>query len=395
MPQLLETPTATNQLQPLVLYHDNCNDGLTAAWCVMDAYRSIGVAVDLLGVRYGRPPPPVLGRHVIMVDFSYDRPVLLEMLEKAERIEIYDHHKTAKEQLEGLEHEKLLVVFDMDRSGAGIAWDEFHPDPEDAEKALPRPWFVDYVEANDLWKHERYGDCKEVIEYIRSIPQESHFAFFDAFLHHMPPEAVPIGKSLLAHKAVMVRQSVDLAREVELFGEKVWISNVPFFLSSEVANELIRSNRIGITYYQKSDGFYGLSFRSKDGKSAAEFALRCKLLVGAKDGGGHGNSAGATVASLPWEDEQVAQILEAFAPPAVPEPTKTAGWHVHLGTEARSDGRIVSDPSKSRVFDPDGKEISKFWRGIELHQNGESGHVVGKIEVIVTKVTSGLTPPQR
>src|SRR5690606_32028649 len=37
--------------------------------------------------------------------------------------------------------------FDMKRSGAGMAWDYFHPGVE-------RPWLFNYLEDRDLWLHK-------------------------------------------------------------------------------------------------------------------------------------------------------------------------------------------------------------------------------------------------
>src|SRR3977135_3523236 len=86
-------------MQPtLCIYHAFCADGFGAAWVVR---RALGVDVEFHPASYGQEPPDVTGRDVIMVDFSYKRPVLEDMAKGAHSILILDHHKTAVEDLAG------------------------------------------------------------------------------------------------------------------------------------------------------------------------------------------------------------------------------------------------------------------------------------------------------
>lgn len=84
-------------MKPLCIYHGHCDDGFAAAWCVRQA---IPDAEFYPGV-YQQEPPDVAGRDVLMVDFSYKRPVLLRMAESARSVMVLDHHKTAAEDLSG------------------------------------------------------------------------------------------------------------------------------------------------------------------------------------------------------------------------------------------------------------------------------------------------------
>lgn len=142
-------------MKPLCIYHGKCADGFTAAWAV---WKTLGDCDFVAGV-YGVAPPDVTGRDVIMVDFSYKRPALEQMAKAARSIIILDHHKTAAEDLAGLGYipeqyndfvetddpaARIGVVFDMERSGAQIAWDFFHD--------AARPLLVEYVGDRDLWQ---------------------------------------------------------------------------------------------------------------------------------------------------------------------------------------------------------------------------------------------------
>ena len=97
----------------LVIYHGHCLDGFTAAWA---AYQSpLWRDAEFYAASYQQPPPEVFNRFVLVVDFSYPRDVMLAMQQVASGLSVLDHHKTAKEALDGLP----FATFDMDRSGAG------------------------------------------------------------------------------------------------------------------------------------------------------------------------------------------------------------------------------------------------------------------------------------
>lgn len=97
----------------LCIYHGNCADGFGAAWVVRKALGDI----DFHAGKYQAPPPDVTDKDVVIVDFSYKRPVLLEMAAKANSILILDHHKTALEDLVDLPP-NVTLLFDMESGGA-------------------------------------------------------------------------------------------------------------------------------------------------------------------------------------------------------------------------------------------------------------------------------------
>jgi len=80
----------------ICIYHGNCADGFTAAWAV---WKRFGDSVEYIPGVYGESPPDVTGKNVVIVDFSYKRPVLLEMTKTARTVLVLDHHKTAEADL--------------------------------------------------------------------------------------------------------------------------------------------------------------------------------------------------------------------------------------------------------------------------------------------------------
>ena len=49
-------------MKPMVIYHGNCADGFSAAWCF---WRKYGDGADYEAGVYGGDPPDVTGRHAL------------------------------------------------------------------------------------------------------------------------------------------------------------------------------------------------------------------------------------------------------------------------------------------------------------------------------------------
>src|SRR5579859_5737173 len=152
-------------MKALVLYHANCADGFTAAWV---AWRALKDNAEYVAVNYGQPAPDVTGREVYVLDFSFKRPVMLQMLASAKQLVVLDHHKTAQAELAGLQMEAdagqcpSKIVFDMTKCGARLTWEHFFSEP------VPR--LVRLVEDRDLWLWKLYGS-KEISAAIASYPK--------------------------------------------------------------------------------------------------------------------------------------------------------------------------------------------------------------------------------
>lgn len=129
-------------MKNICIYHANCSDGFTAAWAVWKKHPQL----EFHSASHGQTPPDCTDRDVIIVDFSYKRCVLLEMAKVAKTILILDHHKSAEAELIDLP-DNVQAVFDMQRSGAMMAWQWYHPDST-------APLLVAHVQDQDLWKFE-------------------------------------------------------------------------------------------------------------------------------------------------------------------------------------------------------------------------------------------------
>ena len=253
----------------LVIYHGKCIDGFTSAWV---AWTKWGPDAEYIGASYGEEPPDVRGRDVLIVDFSYKRSVLERMAEEARSLRVLDHHKTAEEDLRGLP----FCLFDMERSGAGIAWDDL--------RCTERPWLVDYVEDRDLWRWE-LPDSRAVSAYISTVEQT-----FPAWSHlaAMPlSQAAERGAAVVSYIDRYVQEMSAQARWVEFEGHRVPVVNAPYLNTSELVGALAEAAPFAVGWFQRQDGKYQHSLRSR-GDGAVDVSEVAKRY----GGGGHRNAAG-------------------------------------------------------------------------------------------------------
>jgi uncharacterized protein len=284
---------------PLCIYHGGCDDGFAAAWAVraIDAEGS----VEFFAGSHNHAPPEITGRHVILVDFSYSRNALLQMSEKACSVVVLDHHKTAADELAGfpeppeffgdkgravrnwIEHApRIATLFDMKRSGAGMAWDFFH-------RGRSRPDFINYIEDRDLWRNTLPG-VEEFTIALRSYPQD--FLVWDRLVDQGAPVLISEGTSILRYYRLRVREFLQCAYVAKLGGCLCWISNTPHFAASDVAGELSkREFQFGATYTESGNGRWQYSLRSNGQFDVSELARQF-------GGGGHKGAAGFTAPQL-------------------------------------------------------------------------------------------------
>lgn len=259
----------------LCIYHGNCADGFGAAWVV---HKKLGEEVDFHAGIYGAPPPDVTGRHVLMVDFSYKRDVLLEMANAAIHITILDHHKSAEAELVDLPA-NIEAVFDMNRSGAMMAWDSCYPGEEP-------PAMIKHIQDRDLWRFEIPG-TREYQAALFSYPYD--FAIWDE-LADLPPKAMIRDGAAIErkhHKDVSELISSAATRGV-IAGFDVPILNAPYFFSSDAGHSMAKGEPFAACYWDTPKGRVYSLRSTDDGEDVSEVARKY-------GGGGHRNAAGFTV----------------------------------------------------------------------------------------------------
>jgi oligoribonuclease NrnB/cAMP/cGMP phosphodiesterase (DHH superfamily) len=265
---------------PLVIYHGNCQDGFTAAWAVWKVHPDWG----FYAAKHGDPPPDLTGIDTVyMVDFSYKRPVILEMATPEKTIIILDHHKTAEADLVDLPS-NVSVTFDMERSGAHIAWDHFHPHE-------PLPSIIRTVEDRDLWRF-KYPTTKAISAAL--FAEEYNFITWTLWDQKIQLEgaqwAVESGEAILRKAAKDTNELLQNKFKSSIGGHDIWVCNLPYTFSSDAGNILASEPGapFGATFYL--DGEYAVfSLRStEEGLDVSEIAKQY-------GGGGHKHAAGFKV----------------------------------------------------------------------------------------------------
>lgn len=275
--------------RPLVLYHAHCRDGQCAAWV---AKRAMPEA-ELLPVQHGGAPPYDLarGRSVYVIDFSWSRAEMKSLILYSRSTVVLDHHKTAQAEVSGILEELQqidqrqpgdTIVFDMGRSGAGLAWDYFHPNEE-------RAWAVNYVEDRDLWRFA-LPSSREINSYLatRDYTPEA----FDSL-----PD-IDTAKALGSGAMAAVRSYADAVCS-HAFPITVGQLIVPSVTAcqhniSEVLEHLMDvqpSAAFVVGWWRRADGLFQYSLRSRGEFDVSAVAMEF-------GGGGHRNAAGFQLKDL-------------------------------------------------------------------------------------------------
>ncbi len=265
--------------QPLLcIYHANCLDGFTAAWAVWKRFPD----TEFVEGHYQAPPPDCTGREVVMVDFSYKRPTLLAIAAQAKSVLILDHHKSAEAELVDLPA-NVIAEFDMERSGAMMAWGHYHHPTHHGDLVM-------HVQDRDLWKFQ-LDQTRNFCAHLYCLD----FTFenwdkVDAFCHGDDEEAywefVRAGALLEQKHSKDVQALIDAgATRVNMFGFNVPQLNAPFMYASEAGNRLCQGEPFSVTWYD-TDQYRVYSLRSDElGEDVSKLAAQL-------GGGGHQHAAG-------------------------------------------------------------------------------------------------------
>ena len=258
----------------ICIYHGNCADGFGAAWVVRKALGDIPFHAGV----YQEPPPDVTGKDVVMVDFSYKRPVLLAMAEKANSVLILDHHKTAAEDLVDLPS-NVIATFNMDRSGAMLAWDHFFPGER------PPPLLL-HIEDRDLWRFA-LQNTRQIQANVFSYPY--NFQVWDELMAAEVETLAAEGEAIERKHFKDIRELIGVVtRDMVIGGYRVPVANLPYTLTSDAGHELACGRPFAACYWDTPAGRV-FSLRSTDD------GIDVSAVAKQYGGGGHRNASGFRV----------------------------------------------------------------------------------------------------
>jgi len=280
-------------MKPLVIYHGNCADGFGAAW-VFNRYGDR--EYDFHPGVYQSPPPDVEGREVYLVDFSYKRDVVAQMREKATRIVLIDHHKTAIEDLQPLiENRAIESLTSLDHSGAVLAWQWFNGNG--MHDTCPQ--LLKHIEDRDLWRFALNG-TREIQANVFSHPYD--FQVWDRLMERPVEELIAEGRAIerkhfkdIAELIQVVTRPMkfrapwlDGPAPADLGFVVVPMANLPYTFTSDAGHELAKGHPFAGCYWDTPNGRV-FSLRSQDdGADVSEIAKQY-------GGGGHAHASGFRV----------------------------------------------------------------------------------------------------
>ena len=306
----------------LIIYHGDCPDGFGAAYA---AWRRFGDAASYLPARYGEniPAKTLADRHVYVFDFSFPPEELKAMAQAAQSVLQIDHHASARNAwgdcfdaaengLQTWEHPELplTVSFDMEKSGARLAWEHFYPNE-------PLPWPLRHVEDQDLWRFALPA-TRAFNRALRLLPYDFH-AWDDVIKHAGTPTSKRYQSMLAEGEAIerFVQGEIErlangpLVMPVDMPGATVGLEHalresIPVISTEEGAWRVVSglainanalfTSELGERLAEKCGSFALLWYVHSDGEVKCSLRSRGKVDVATMaekfGGGGHKNAAG-------------------------------------------------------------------------------------------------------
>jgi oligoribonuclease NrnB/cAMP/cGMP phosphodiesterase (DHH superfamily) len=277
-------------------YHAGCPDGFGAAWAVWKAWGEAG-EYRARGHDDAVRAQELVGDLVVFADNAPGNGALRELGERAGQVIVLDHHVTALERFrsepdlaDALASRGHLVRFDLQRSGAVLAWQHFHPGRE-------LPPLLAYVQDQDLWRWE-LPDSDAVNAAIYSFPRR--FEAWSALAETPLAQLVAEGRSIARAQRVEVERSLQGAHAVTIGGLRLEAVNAPFHRAL-IGHELA----LRAAHGTPAGAVYRITGRRVDCSLYSTGEFDVASIAARYGGGGHRNAAGFHVPLQDWLDRFV------------------------------------------------------------------------------------------
>ncbi len=269
----------------VVIYHDQCRDGFGAAYA---AWKKFGDNASYIPRKSQDPVPEgVTNKEVYIVDYSYPKAELDALVANNKSVIVIDHHETAKDAVTAFPNN----IFDLQHSGAVLAWQYFQPGVE-------VPLLLKYVEDSDLWKCEmehyrEFGaalgeynqDFETWDQLVKNLTDRDHFS---KFISH--------GASIAGFEDDLVEKILTFREKATFEGHDIYVLNAERIYRSILGHKLCKLSAaeggapMAAVYY-RYDGMVHCSLRSEDEFNVGELAQKY-------GGGGHKHAASIRVANF-------------------------------------------------------------------------------------------------
>ncbi len=271
----------------VVVYHGDCPDGFSAAWV---AWKKFGDQVDYVPLHHGDPLPDGLyNKEIYILDFSFPIEIMAEVVKNNKKVIVIDHHLSAEESVK-MAYE---YVYEMDRSGAALAWQYFNPE-------LPVPWLLKYIGDRDIWKLE-LPDTFAMGLMLDTFNKD--FKTWSKLAEELENESVrkqyiEQGKLIQKYENKVIEDIINFNKEVVMFeGHEVYAVNSPHFFASQMGRFLYEEKPPFAIVWRWSRGKINASLRSDGSVDVSEIAKKF-------GGGGHKAAAGFQFGGdckFPWK----------------------------------------------------------------------------------------------
>ena len=279
--QLLVVPDL-NDPRPLVIYHGRkCPDGFAAALAAWLFYagKAEFLPLDHGDIRSVGDLPVLAGRAVYILDFSFAPDILRAIDERAAKLVLLDHHKSAAEKLTGFACRCGVVHFDLDKSGARLAWEFFQP-------VVPMPALVRFVEDRDIWTWQ-YPESPGFLAALDMEPLEfSRWAQIAAFTTSEQLDFMARGAAMDEKFKKLATDLAEGAQPVLFNGYAGLMLNAPSVFHSLVGHLLAeKSGTFALMWHVGKSGGVKVGLRSQPD-------FDCIALAESMGGGGHAQACG-------------------------------------------------------------------------------------------------------
>jgi oligoribonuclease NrnB/cAMP/cGMP phosphodiesterase (DHH superfamily) len=272
----------------LIFYHGGCPDGFGGAY---SAWKKFGDAAEYFPMSYGKEfEESVAGADVYFIDFCYAQEVMDRIASEAKSLTVLDHHEGTEEVVRSMP----AFVYDVNRSGASIAWAYFHPD-------TPLPTLLAHVEDDDLFRF-KLADTRPVITYLTARPFS--FEAWDRMVEALAgdssrKELLVVANAYAEYFELLANMAVDNAKLVEFEGYEVYFATAHPLkpMKSLVGNLLAKKQGPFALVVTAHPQGYGVSIRGDGSIDVAAIAAKY-------GGNGHISSAGFAIPAdkpLPWK----------------------------------------------------------------------------------------------
>ena len=204
----------------------------------------------------GAPPPDLAGEHIVIVDFSYARPILETIAQSAASLVVLDHHITAEQTLADLPY----AYFDLTKSGAVLGWEWAHDEPA--------PWLLRYIQDKDLW-HWALPNSREISAALASYPFD--FALWSSFQQQ---ELEWEGRAILRYENELVAKLASHATMVQFEGVIIPAVHSPL-LTSQIGERLSTDHPFCLIWHDRNGRRY-YSMRSRE--DGTDVGVDCRII---------------------------------------------------------------------------------------------------------------------